>query len=746
MTTKQLHEKNLEAGSIPNLAALSAANFTLPSELLRAILSTCGVGAFFYPVALDDEGTLIFSADNLELNWSLNMGALLGMADTPVDPEDFFARVHASDLALVRERFQHAITSGLGGDDSEYRIVRPDGQLRWLLSRYLIGRDENQQPVYIAGVCFDITARKQSEDTLAQAHAQLQQAQSHLSAALISSGIAIFRHHFATHDELLEIMNYDADTWNFNLADMYGYAADVVVTPEMMLTRIHPDDVAAVHEKSLKAIMEGLSEYQVEYRIRLDDGSQRWLLLKSMLERNREGELQFLTGAVIDISDRKAAEDRIQYLATHDGLTGLPNRVMFSNLLNYTIDTAKRYAHRFAVLFIDLDRFKAINDALGHQAGDLLLQEIARRLRACSRVSDVVARLSGDEFVMLVQEVDDKQQASAVARKVIAEVMKPIILRAQECRVTASIGICLYPDDGIDEQVLIKNADVAMYQAKEEGKNNFHFYDSNIQSYSLERMSLENQLRAALENGELSLQYQAKLDLQTDCINGVEALLRWNNPLLGAISPAQFIPIAEETGLIVPIGRWVLNTACAQNVAWQAQGLPPVCMAVNLSPRQFLNENLLNHIAEALRESGMAPALLELEITEGMVMHNVDQAVQLLHSIKRLGVRIAIDDFGTGYSSLAQLKRFPIDTLKVDRSFIREVAQDADDQAITEAIIAMGKSLSLTIVAEGVETQEQQDFLRKGACDEMQGYYFSRPVIAEEFAALLGQHIASPLM
>lgn len=744
MATKQLRKKNFDAGSIPNFSSFSAANFTLPNELLRATLSACGVGAFFYPVTLDAEGTLNFNADNPELNWSLNMGQLLGIEDSSLSAEDFFARVHASDRIAMRENLQRTVTGGLTEDDSEYRVVCPDGSVRWLLSRYLIGRDEMQRPLYIAGVCFDITTRKQSEDTLTQTNEQLEQVHGYLNTALSSAGIAIFRHHFGTADEVADSVNYNADTWNFNLAEFYGYPPGTLVTPEMMLQHVHPDDLAELHEKSMKAIFEGLSEYQIEYRIRWGDDSQRWVLLKSTLERDSKGQLQFLTGAIIDITNRKEAEDRIQYLATHDGLTGLPNRVMFSSLLNYTIDTAKRYSHRFAVFFIDLDRFKAINDALGHQAGDLLLQEIAKRLRACSRVSDVVARLSGDEFVMLVQEIDDKEHAVMLARKIIAEVMKPLMLRAQECRVTASIGICLFPDDGLDEQALMKNADVAMYQAKEEGKNNFQFYSSNIKSHSLERMALENQLRSALENNELSMQYQAKLDLHTNQINGVEALLRWNNPQFGSISPAQFIPIAEETGLIVPIGRWVLKTACLQNVAWQAQGLPPVCIAVNLSPRQFLNEGLLNHISEALHESGMAAELLELEITESMVMHNVDQAVQLLHDIKQLGVRIAIDDFGTGYSSLAQLKRFPIDTLKVDRSFIREVAQDADDQAITEAIIAMGKSLSLTIVAEGVETQEQQDFLRKRACDEMQGYYFSRPVIAEEFATLLGQHIASP--
>jgi len=319
------------------------------------------------------------------------------------------------------------------------------------------------------------------------------------------------------------------------------------------------------------------------------------------------------------------------------------------------------------------------------------------------------------------------------------------VLLGQECRVTASIGIALFPNDGEDEQTLMKNADSAMYFAKEEGKNNFQFYSSEINSQTLERLTLESNLRRAMERNEFSLNYQAKLDLRSGAITGVEALLRWNNAELGSVSPTKFIPVAEETGLIVHIGRWVLRTACEQNVAWQREGLPPINMAVNLSGRQFADDNLVEDIATILRETGMKPGLLELEITEGMLIHNIERALKLLTAIKKMGVRLAIDDFGTGYSSLGQLKNFPIDTLKVDRSFIRDLATDSEDKAITSAIIAMGKTLSLTVVAEGVETIEQQDFLRDQACDEMQGYYFSKPIAADDFAALLrGNKLTSP--
>jgi len=440
-------------------------------------------------------------------------------------------------------------------------------------------------------------------------------------------------------------------------------------------------------------------------------------------------------------AERRRAEARIEYLATHDALTGLPNRVMFNQLVTVAIESAKRYERKFAVLFVDLDRFKIVNDTLGHESGDVLLKEMSERFRHTLRASDVVARLGGDEFVVLVQEVKESRQVATVARKILSSTIRPITINGQECRVTASVGIALFPADGDSHQSLMKNADIAMYLAKEEGKNNFQFYSKDIKTQSLERMTLETNLRRALERNEFTLHYQAKRDLRSGDITGVEALLRWNNVELGAVSPMQFIPVAEETGLIVPIGRWVLKTACAQNMAWQREGLPPVCIAVNLSPRQFADPNLLADIKTTLRETGMASHLLELEVTEGMVMHNTERAVKLLTAIKEMGVRLAIDDFGTGYSSLAQIKRFPIDTLKVDRSFIREIPGDTEDRAITEAIIAMGKTLSLTVVAEGVETNEQERFLREHACDEMQGYYFSKPIAATEFAQFLRAHI-----
>jgi diguanylate cyclase (GGDEF)-like protein len=444
-----------------------------------------------------------------------------------------------------------------------------------------------------------------------------------------------------------------------------------------------------------------------------------------------------------DRADEKArADQQIEHLATHDGLTNLPNRVMFNQLLHFAIETARRHDRRFAVLFIDLDRFKVINDSLGHDAGDALLIEIGKRLRFSLRPNDVVARLGGDEFVVILDDTGDRQDVEAVSRNLLSVLSQPLQLCGHECHTTASIGIAMYPSDGADVQTLTKNADMAMYLAKEDGKNAFRFFIGEIKTQSIERLMLETALRHALDRNQFALHYQPKVDMASGQITGVEALLRWTHPELGMLPPMQFIPLAEETGLIVPIGRWVLKEACAQNMAWQRSGLRSVSMAVNLSPRQFADENLLQDIDDALAASGMAATLLQLEVTESMVMQNVPRAVKVLDAIQSRGIRLAIDDFGTGYSSMSLMKQFPIDTIKIDRSFVRDLPKDSEDQAIAQAIISMGKALGMTVVAEGVETTEQESFLRDHACDEMQGFLFSKPVPPEDMPGLLRPWLA----
>ena len=446
-----------------------------------------------------------------------------------------------------------------------------------------------------------------------------------------------------------------------------------------------------------------------------------------------------------DVTEQRRTEARAAFLATHDDLTGLPNRAVFSQSVSEAVKVGRRYGQRFAVMFVDLDRFKIINDTLGHSAGDALLIEIGKRLRQSVRQSDLVSRIGGDEFVILLREISNAEQVTTVARKMLTAVVKPLIIHGQECRVTASIGISLFPSDAQDEESLTKNADAAMYAVKEEGRNNFLFHSQEIKTQSIQRLMLETSLRRALERNELLLYYQPKQDLSRGTISGVEALLRWHHPDLGLLQPNRFIPLAEETGLIVPIGKWVLETACAQNMAWQRQGLPAIRVAVNLSPRQFADPNLLDDIGAALEKSGMLPELLELEITESMVMQNVEHTLDVLTAIKRLGVKLAIDDFGTGYSSMSLVKKFPIDVLKIDRSFVREITSDSEDKAIADAIIALGRALDLTIVAEGVETIEQEAFLRAHNCDEIQGFLISKPVPPDEFATLLANHALAEL-
>src|SRR5256886_13942313 len=378
----------------------------------------------------------------------------------------------------------------------------------------------------------------------------------------------------------------------------------------------------------------------------------------------------------------------------------------------------------------------------------MLLVEMGGRLRRALRSSDVVARLGGDEFVVILEQSSERHEVERIAGELLSVLSQPLQLSGHECHTTASIGIAMYPSDGSDIQTLTKNADMAMYLTKEDGKNGFRFFTKAIKAQSIERLTLETALRRALERDQFSLHYQPKVDMLTGQITGVEALLRWEHPDFGMVSPMQFIPLAEETGLIVPIGRWVLKEACAQNMAWQRRGLRAVSMAVNLSPRQFADAHLLRDIDQALAASGMSPVLLQLEVTESMVMRNVARAIRVLDAIQNRGIRLAIDDFGTGYSSISLMKQFPIDTIKIDRSFVRDLAEDPEDQAIAQAIISMGKALGMTVVAEGVETVEQQDFLREHGCDEMQGYLFSKPLPAKQMADLLraeSRHESPPL-
>jgi diguanylate cyclase (GGDEF)-like protein/PAS domain S-box-containing protein len=447
------------------------------------------------------------------------------------------------------------------------------------------------------------------------------------------------------------------------------------------------------------------------------------------------GQFTGYRGITRDITDKKRIANHIKFLATHDTLTGLPNRVMFSELLGQAIRNANRYKdQRFAVLFIDLDRFKAVNDTYGHQTGDLLLSEVAARLKLPLRNSDIVARLGGDEFVVLLQKVSDKDHAGHIASNILEIFAQPIKLGQREFLISASIGISLYGLDANNEEGLMTHADTAMYAAKEEGRNNFRLYSAELHQHKQELAGLAIELRHALNRGELFLNYQAKLELTTGRVAGVEALLRWNHPELGEISPCEFIPIAEDNGLIVPIGEWVLDTACRQVLEWQNSGLPALSLAVNLSTRQFNHPELPSYIKNMLKSIGFPAAQLELEITESLVMQNPEHAVSVMQEMKSFGIRFALDDFGTGYSSLGQLRHYPIDTLKIDRAFIRDLDTNREDQAISKAIISLSKTLGLSVVAEGVENSKQIAFLRHYQCDQIQGFFCHRPMLAKQFS------------
>jgi diguanylate cyclase (GGDEF)-like protein len=438
-----------------------------------------------------------------------------------------------------------------------------------------------------------------------------------------------------------------------------------------------------------------------------------------------------------EVKEQIAHAKRVEYLAYHDGLTMLPNRSLFSTLLIQSLSQARRYDRQLAVLFLDLDHFKQINDTLGHEAGDRLLQEVAVRLKACLRASDTVARLGGDEFVALLPELDEEKYVATVAQKILSALARPYILLGQECHVTASIGISTYPQDGLDEQTLTKNADIAMYQAKKEGKNNFQFYSARLNASSIEQLTLESSLRHALEQSEFQLYYQIKRDTDSGKITGMEALLRWQHPNLGTVAPMRFIPLAEETGLIVSIGKWVLMTACLQNVAWQNQGLSPLVMAVNLTARQFYDENLLPDLAAILKASGMDAHLLELEMTEDLLMRDPPKTMRILTGLKEMGIRIAIDNFGIGYASLSALKPFLLDTIKIDSSFTRSLTGGSEENNSIDAVIAIGKTLSSIVIAQGIETKEQAEYLRQSACDKLQGFYVGMPMPADQISALL---------
>jgi diguanylate cyclase (GGDEF)-like protein/PAS domain S-box-containing protein len=537
-------------------------------------------------------------------------------------------------------------------------------------------------------------------------------------------------------------------SWNRQASDIFGYSEHEVLGKDLFKLILTPESLRQSN-RALDPIIQGSNDYPKGIRLELEgkDKNNRVFPLDLAISCSRIGDLFTLSVFARDITERKKWDEEIRTLAYNDPLTKLPNRQAFKERVIQAIKLAKQKNHIGAVLYLDLDEFKRINDILGHDVGDMLLTQVTRRLESHVRSDDFVcrngegewnlARLGGDEFTVLLEEIQDPLIAGDIAKRVKDSIVGSYNLKGHEVYVTPSIGIALFPKDGSNVDELLKNADTAMYYAKRVGKNNYQFYSEKMNAAAVNRLKLESKLRNALVSEEFALVYQPQIDINTNEIVSAEALLRWFQPELGMISPIEFIPIAEETGMIIELGEWVLNQACRQNKIWQNAGYNPIRIAVNLSSIQFMQKDLVSTVSTALKDNDLNPRYLELEITESIIMRNINDTISTLNSFKEMDIGISVDDFGTGYSSLSYLKRLPLDTLKIDRSFVKDIPDDEEGMKIASAIIAMAKKLGLGVVAEGVESESHLDFLKEHGCDKAQGYHISKPVPADEMIEML---------
>ena len=624
--------------------------------------------------------------------------------------------IHPSD----RDRVEDLVRSCLRGEEAPglyvARALLKNDLTKWL--EFRIGLIDWEGEPAMLGLYADITERTRARLQVAEQDQRIKSVfeMSPLGIALVDAG-----------GYLAEI--------NDHFGKLLGYRSDEI-TQVTLIDLTHPEDREAVGQLVQKILTGKIDHYEIEQRYLTKSGQILDAVTRARAILNEHGDLLYWIGLIEDISERKRNEEQIAYQAFHDPLTGLPNRFLFNDRLDMAMAQAVRKKHLLAVLFLDLDHFKTVNDSLGHSTGDELLKATARRLLRWIRDEDTVARIGGDEFLILLQNIDAPETAIRVSQRIHESLARPFTIEGRNLYTSASMGLTFFPTDGRDVKTLMTNADLAMYRAKEEGRNTYRVFTPSMNRKIKRRLLMENNLRRALENNELLLYYQPKINCRTGLVSGVEALIRWRRPGVGLILPDEFIPLAEDIGVIVAIGEWAMRQACFQAAEWRAQGMTDLGMAVNLSPRQFRELNLADTVADCLSRSGLPADGLKLEVTENAVMYDVESAIRTMKQLSDLGVGLSLDDFGRGYSSLYYLKRFPISELKIDRSFVSDVPGDADSSSIVDTIISISRSLDIQVVAEGVETAEQLEFLRQRSCDQMQGFLFSPPAAARDIPGL----------
>ena len=676
-------------------------------------------------VVVDQDGAIVLLNLQAEKQFGYRRDELVGQKVINIIPEGFAERLIADGIRTAAEALAQQIGTGI-----ELIGRRKDGTdfpIEIMLSPL-----ESDEGILVTAAIRNISVRKAAEVHLAQMEERYRGLLEAAPDAMVVVNQA---------GEIV-LVNVQAEKqFGYRRDELLGQKVTSIIS-EGFAERLIADALRSVEDALAQRIGTGIELIG----LRKDGTSFPIEIMLSPLE-SADGIL--ITAAIRNISIRKAAEAHLAqmsremtYSAEHDFLTGLPNRLLLNDRITQAIALAQRHEYQVALLFLDLDGFKHINDSLGHPTGDKLLKSVAERLLGCVRSPDTVSRQGGDEFVVLLPELDQPEDAAIAARRMLHAIARAHTIDQRDLHITTSIGVSVYPDDGPDAETLIKNADMAMYQAKENGCQSFQFFKPAMNIRAVERQSIEESLRSALERNEFAVHYQPKVNLETGVIIGAEALLRWTHPVRGSVSPAQFIPIAEDCGLILSIGAWVLREACMQAQTWKIAGLPLVSIAVNVSAIQFQCSTFMDDLSDLLLETGLDPRLLELELTESILMKRADFNASILQAIKAMGIQISIDDFGTGYSSLSYLRNLPLDALKIDQSFVRQISTTPDETTIVRAIISMAQSLKLRVIAEGVETPEEVAFLRAHHCDEAQGYYFSGPVPAEQFAALLHEQAA----